>query len=307
MELDDYQNQSSLTDQFPDIDDDGASLTIPILGLIGELGSLVTCFKKRIRDGESYEHFIKDLREEIGDVLWYLTNLASKWELSLNEIARENLDKNKDRWLRNTVTEGEYTLYDEGCSEEEKIPRKFNVYFTIKEEANVADIFMIGENGQREKLGDTLSDNSYKNDLYRFHDIFHLAYAAILGWSPVLRQLLNIKRKSNAQIDEIEDGARARITEEAISLYVFNYANRHNMLASLKEIDLDVLLTIKNLVSDLEVKDKTMYEWKLAILSGYEIYRQLYQNRGGVVEIDLLERKIFYRGTTENYVSSTRF
>ena len=43
-----------------------------------------------------------------------------------------------------------------------------------------------------------------------FHDVFHLAYAAVLGWSPTTRALLKIKRKSRPEIDENEDGARAK-------------------------------------------------------------------------------------------------
>ena len=47
-----------------------------------------------------------------------------------------------------------------------------------------------------EKIGDELTDNAYKDDGYRFHDVFHSAYVAILGWSPVIRKLLKRKRKS---------------------------------------------------------------------------------------------------------------
>lgn len=47
-------------------------------------------------------------------------------------------------------------------------------------------------------IGSALTDNAYQDDGYRFHDVFHLAYAAILGWSPVLRSLLRLKRQSAA-------------------------------------------------------------------------------------------------------------
>ncbi len=58
-------------------------------------------------------------------------------------------------------------------------------------------------------IGDRLTDNRLEPDDYRFHDVFHLAYAAILGWSPVLRALFKVKRKSCPKIDENQDGARA--------------------------------------------------------------------------------------------------
>lgn len=60
--------------------------------------------------------------------------------------------------------------------------------------------------------------------MYRFHDVFHLAYAAVLGWSPVLRALLKCKRKSHPWLDENQDGARAILIEEGISTFVFNHA-----------------------------------------------------------------------------------
>ena len=43
-------------------------------------------------------------------------------------------------------------------------------------------------------IGDRLTDNKLEKDDYRFHDVFQLANAAILGWSPVLRALLRVKR-----------------------------------------------------------------------------------------------------------------
>ena len=55
------------------------------------------------------------------------------------------------------------------------------------------------------KFGDPLRDNRYEDDGYRFHDIFHLSYASVLGWSPTLRALLRCKRKSDPKIDEVED------------------------------------------------------------------------------------------------------
>ena len=74
--------------------------------------------------------------------------------------------------------------------------------------------------------GDELQDNAYVEDGYRFHDIFHVAHAAKLGWSPVLRgKLLNPKRKRSVDpiVDEVEDGGRAIVIDEAIVAYVWEY------------------------------------------------------------------------------------
>ena len=64
-------------------------------------------------------------------------------------------------------------------------------------------------------IGDTLTDNVRDPDHYRFHDVFHLAYAAILHWSPVVRALIKQKRKSVQYIDENEDGAGPLLSKRA--------------------------------------------------------------------------------------------
>jgi hypothetical protein len=82
------------------------------------------------------------------------------------------------------------------------------------------------------QVGDTLTDASFVADGYRFYDVFHLAHAAVLGWSPVSRSLLGRKRRSDPQIDEAEDGGRAIVIEEGIAALVFAYAASHNYLPS---------------------------------------------------------------------------
>ena len=49
MEFDEYQRRSQETDQKPGDDDD--ALIVPLLGLVGEAGTLQAEFKKRLRDG----------------------------------------------------------------------------------------------------------------------------------------------------------------------------------------------------------------------------------------------------------------
>lgn len=50
------------------------------------------------------------------------------------------------------------------------------------------------------ELGDPLTDNTRRVDAYRFHDAIHLGFMAVLGWSPVMRALLRLKRKSSPRI-----------------------------------------------------------------------------------------------------------
>ena len=56
---------------------------------------------------------------------------------------------------------------------------------------------------RRVNIGDRLTDNRTEPDGYRFHDVFHLAYVAHLGQSPVIRALLKQKRKSDPRLDEL--------------------------------------------------------------------------------------------------------
>ena len=89
MDFDTYQGLARRTDRNPAIDEEG--MMIPLLGLAGEAGELLTEYKKFLRDGESHVLFKEQFAEELGDLLWYLTNVATKFGLSLTKIAQNNL------------------------------------------------------------------------------------------------------------------------------------------------------------------------------------------------------------------------
>ena len=78
-----YATQALTTDKRSD----GASLTFPMLGLFGETGSLLSEVKKKQRDRNSYKGYAGAVVEELGDVLWYLTSVASRSGITLDEIA----------------------------------------------------------------------------------------------------------------------------------------------------------------------------------------------------------------------------
>jgi hypothetical protein len=179
---------------------------------------------------------------------------------------------------------GEVNRFDEGFENEERLPRQFSV--TFSERRNGAQVLVrIMVNGVI--IGDTLTDNAHKDDGYRFHDVFHLAYAAVLGWSPVVRGLLRRKRKSDVRIDEIEDGGRAAVVEEAISILVFNEAAQRGWFKEESSVDIGLLKTIIRLTAGLEVQRCTAKQWKAAILQGYAAFNQLQRLHGGRVEVDL--------------------
>ena len=166
------------------------SLVVPMLGLAGETGQLLSEYKKHLRDGEAHRLFKERVSEELGDLLWYIANVASKFDLSLSEIATANLAKVKERW---SAERAEPLSFDAELPEGERLPRRFEVeLIDVKGEARQrVRVFINGK-----PLSAGLTDNAYDPDGYRFHDVFHFAYAAVLGWSPITRALLRRKRKS---------------------------------------------------------------------------------------------------------------
>ena len=117
-------------------------------------------------------------------------------------------------------------------------------------------------------------------DDYRFHDVFHYAYAAVLGWSPVLRALMSLKRKSEPLIDEAQDGARALLIEEGIATWIFGQAQRTSLFEGTKAGDLsfDLLKNVRQFVAGYEPENSPLWLWEDAIFQGYEAFRFLKQN-----------------------------
>lgn len=143
-------------------------------------------------------------------------------------------------------------------------------------------------------MGSPLTDNRHEADDYRYHDVFHLAFAGILGWSPTLRALLRIKRKSKPAVDENEDGARANIIEEGISTWTFNHGLRHGEFRHVKSLDYGLLKAVHELVTGYEVASRPLWQWERAILEGFRVFRELREHRSGIVTIDLNARTIAF-------------
>jgi NTP pyrophosphatase (non-canonical NTP hydrolase) len=289
MELNDFQREANRTDQRPGSDE--GALMFPVIGLSSEVGSLVRHVKKRLRDQDAYELFSGEMADELGDVLWYVANLAEKLDLQLDQIAQANLAKIRGRWPSGDQTLP-LPLPDEEFPETERLPRRTSVTFREQFVDGRMRVCLYGPDGAA--LGDPLTDNAYDDDGYRFHDVFHLSYAALLGWSPITRFFFGVKRSSDARVREVEDGGRATVIEEAISAFVFEYASNVRFLEGVAHVDFSLLTTIRRLVSRLEVADRTAYEWERTILRGYEVWRPLHANRGGTVHLDLVARTIDY-------------
>lgn len=291
MNFDEYQIEAAKTDIVAC--DDPHAIIVPLLGLAGEVGTLLSEYKKFLRDGSAHQRFEEQVAEDLGDLLWYVSNVAGKFDLRLDDVARSNLDKIASRWPSGGDG-GAYRLLDEQFPEHEQFPRLLQIEFgELATDKGVRVTMVLNGNS----VGDALSDNAPDDDGYRFHDVFHLSYLAVLGWSPIIRSLMKIKRKSDPAADDVEDGARANIIEELVSQLVFTYARAHNFLEGVSRLDYHLLKTIQSLVADREVRIRSLAEWETAILQGYEVWRNVRNNHGGTVEVDLLQRKIAFIGS----------
>lgn len=293
-----FQRRSQQTDHFRKPDDKGGDpLLGPLLGLAGEVGTLLAAYKKRLRDGEAYELFKDNVAEELGDILWYLANAAEKADLSLEEVARGNLAKTSDRWparggdspRRRKPSEH----LDAGWPRRHQLPRSFAVTIRPVPSDRPEPQIEVIWNGKR--VGDMLGDNTYGDSGYRFHDAFHLANAAVLGWSPVARgKIFERKREPGTMTDAVEDGGRAIVVEEAFAAFMFEYARQHNFFEDIRHLDYHALRTFQVFTADLEVSKRHLWEVEEAVFQGFAAWRQLRDNEGGVLHGDLATRKLTY-------------
>lgn len=386
VDLDEFQHWTTLTDKNKRAGIEG--LGFVLLGLFGEVGSLLSELKKKQRDENSYIAYHDSVIEEFGDVLWYFANASNRvglklsvvaervpatlgdWNfrgrstrrgfvdlqksqseltgpiasdrverrllslagkvgvllehysagdldtngdafaadivelfrellaaaddaaVSLNEAARRNVAKTFGRW----PTERKWQpLYDEACDPDEQLPRRIEMRF--KEKTTEGGRVYVLQQCHGINIGDRLTDNRLPGDDYRFHDVFHLAYAAILGWSPVLRALFKVKRKSIPVIDENQDGARAILIEEGVATWIFNHGVRNHDFRTVTSLDYSLLKAVHELVKGYEVEDRPLWQWELAIFEGFRIFRELKkpEHRGGIVVADLVNHTIEFQ------------
>lgn len=108
-DLNDYQSDAAHTAVYPGQHTAGG-ITYTILGLVGECGELTNKWKKFLRDidteffaPDELETYKQQLRAELGDVLWYITMLASELNTTLGEVAGENVNKLQSRNERGVI------------------------------------------------------------------------------------------------------------------------------------------------------------------------------------------------------------
>ena len=235
--------------------------------------------------------------DQFGQLLAVLGLVCASFLLKLEDVARDNLVKIHGRWPGSSRAYRD--AFDNSFPEHERLPRILPIEFI--ERGQVGGTYVVQRlNGVH--VGDRLTDNSNEADDYRFHDVFHLAYVAHLGWSPVIRSLLKLKRKSNVEVDENEDGARAMIIEEGIATWIFNHAKRRRFYEDVEpgKLDYGLLKQVHSMVSGYEVDSCPLWQWEQAILDGFRVFRELRktEHRGGMVVVNMTDHTLTFQPAT---------
>lgn len=361
--LQQYELSIGKTDRFSK--DDIAPI---LMGLYGEVGSLMATSKKYHREKKAYIGYKSAVEEEFGDALWYFCAVCLRLGISIEEMLGESfrsiesegkiLKPSKSRlsasrkldaalidlgftaalllhdWKNlNRLREHVFTFarlyfvsleltrldfreileknlrktlgrfdapdprdledFDAAFAEDEQLPRSFEIEIYQKSSGST----YLRWNGVF--IGDPLTDNISKPDGYRFHDVFHMAHAAVLHWSPTFRALIKKKRKSNQKIDMTQDGGRSIVIEEGLTAWLFSRAKELNYFKDHNSVSFDVLKTIQSFVKGYEVASCPLSLWEDAILQGYAVFRQVKANNGGIVIGDRGNRRISYRALGE--------
>ncbi|MCK9439138.1 MAG: nucleoside triphosphate pyrophosphohydrolase family protein [Patescibacteria group bacterium] len=103
MNFKEYQEESKKTAKYPD---KGNNYIYPTLGLAGESGEVAEKIKKIIRDDNGIVSSEKkeEIKKELGDVLWYISQLSTEFGLELEDVASTNLEKLLSRLERDKIS-----------------------------------------------------------------------------------------------------------------------------------------------------------------------------------------------------------
>lgn len=179
-----------------------------------------------------------------------------------------------------------YPSFDENFSHEEKLPKMFEIEILKLTTGE----YRLRWNGVF--IGGTLVKKEYDYNGYRFHDVFHLANAAVMHWSPVFRAMIKHKRKSDPKIDECQDGGRAIVAEEGLTFWIFQHAKEMNFFENRTSVPSHLLDAAVIFVDGLEVDVCPPELWERSILMGYEVFRKVKKNDGGLIIGDMNERTL---------------
>lgn len=361
-----YEAKARQTDRFQDDD-----ITPILLGLYGEVGSVMSATKKYRREKKAYIGYKEAVEEEFGDALWYFTAICKRLKHNISEIFFAALNEcdvkmlsasvKEDAPLSQTISPSEIEsldivlielgvatanllqlhesperskellvqfarLYIQSihsiklsfakiarsnlekamgrfkCTNNSELP-DFDCLFPVEEQLPRTFEIEISQRKSGQSylkwngvfIGAPLTDNIIDKDGYRFHDVFHLAHAAILHWSPTFRALIKHKRKSDPIFDESQDSGRAIVVEEGLTAWLYSYSKDLDYFEGHDSVSFDVLKIIEKFVRGYEVERCPLKLWEDAILQGYNVFREIRRNNGGIVVGDRLNRTLTYK------------
>jgi len=208
-------------------------------------------------------------------------------EVSFAEVLTVNAAKTRSRFGKLTLdTQPDFDI---GFPEYEQLPRQFTIEMRERDNGKV----YLRWNGVF--IGDPLTDNIGEEDGFRYHDVIHFAHAAILHWSPTMRALLKRKRKSDQHTDESQDGGRGVVIEEGLAAWLFSKAKELDYFEGHSSVSLDILKHIQDFVRGYEVEECPMNLWEKCILDGYRVFRQVRENKGGMIIGDRDKRTLHFQ------------
>jgi NTP pyrophosphatase (non-canonical NTP hydrolase) len=106
LSLDVYQGMATKSASYPQL---GSNMVYPALGLVGEAGEVAEKIKKlwRNKDIMSSHKLTEEDKQaiikELGDCMWYVAALACELRVNLSLVARQNIDKLRDRLDRGVI------------------------------------------------------------------------------------------------------------------------------------------------------------------------------------------------------------
>ena len=232
------------------------------------------------------------LRKGVSNVACKYFDALKLTGLDFRNILEMNLTKTLGRF--SSLDPDNLEEFDSSFPVDEQLPRFFEIHITQRESGQS----YLKWNGVF--IGDPLTDNITTPDGYRFHDVFHMAHAAVLHWSPTFRALIKQKRKSDPTTDRDQDGGRAIVVEEGLTAWLFSYAQGLDNFDGHDGVSFDVLKTIQKFVQGYEVERCPLSLWEDAILQGYAVFRKMKENNGGIVIGNRDNRTINYRQIGES-------
>lgn len=97
MELNGYQEHAAETAIYPK----ETALEYLVTGLAGEVGELASVYAKSVRKDKPLD--TGHLLSEAGDILWFIAQICTEADVSLEKVARDNLEKLRSRAERGTL------------------------------------------------------------------------------------------------------------------------------------------------------------------------------------------------------------